>query len=218
MLKKLFLTFIALCFILFGSLILMMGYVFNNPEKVFTAFNSMTEKFMEAQDYEETEEFFIQGIDVLKISAQRVDVNVQTYDGTSLKILLRGKVPRFDSGPYILQTPDSNALHVELHEPLASQWVQLTVNGQDYTKESDSQLQAEIYLPVSFKKQVSISTLSGAVTLNLPENAVYETNLKSVSGAIKNELKNKPTSNIQLEEVGHIEVSTETGSIMVKSL
>lgn len=218
MLKKIFLTFIALFFILFGSLILMMGYVFNNPEKVFTAFSSMTEKFMDAQAYDENEEFFIQGIETLKISTQRVDINVQTYEGSLLKISLHGKVPRFDSGPYIVQTPDKNDLLVELHEPLASQWIQFNVNGQEYTKESDSQLQADIYVPLSFKKPLKIVSKSGSVTLRLPENVIYETDLKSVSGTITDEQKNKPTSNINPEEVGRIEVSTEKGSITVKPL
>jgi hypothetical protein len=216
MLKKLFLGFIAICFILFGSLILMMGYVVTNPGSVFTVFNSMTEKFMEAQSYEEHEEFFIQGLESLKISTQAVDVNVHIYEGSSLKISLHGKVPRFDSGPYIVQTPEKNSLHVELHEPLASQWVQLNINGQEYTKESDSQLQAEVYVPASFKKILSIESGSGAVTLNLPATAFYETDLKSVAGKIQNDLNNKPTSDLKPEEVGRIEVSTEKGAIYVK--
>ncbi|KYG66131.1 hypothetical protein AZI86_03455 [Bdellovibrio bacteriovorus] len=218
MLKKIFLTFIALFFILFGSLILMMGYVFNNPEKVFTAFSSMTEKFMDAQDYEEHEEFFIQGIETLKISTQAVDLNVQTYEGSSLKISLHGKVPRFDSGPYILQTPEQNGLLVELYEPQASQWIQFNVNGQEYTKESDSRLQADIYVPQSYKKTLNISSKDGSVTLKLPETAIYETDLKSASGEITNELKEKPTSNINPQEVGRIEVSTDKGSITLQPL
>lgn len=218
MLKKIFLTIIALFFILFGSLILMMGYVFNNPEKVFTAFSSMTEKFMDAQDYEEHEEFFIEGIDSLKISTQRVDIKVQTYEGSYLKISLHGKVPRFDSGPYILQTPEQNALLVELHEPQASQWIQFNVNGQEFTKETDSRLQADVYLPLSFKKTLRINNKNGSVTLILPETAIYETDLQSISGEITNELKEKPTSNINPQEVGRIEVSTEQGSITLKPL
>lgn len=219
MLKKLFLTFIALVFILFGSLILMMGYVFNNPEKVFSAFNTMADKFMQSQDYKESEDFFIQGFETLRISSQRVDISVFIYNGISLKVLLHGKVPHFDSGPYILQTSDRSTLNVELHEPLASHWVQWNINGQEVTKESDSELKADIYVPESFKKSLSISTKSGSVLMQIPPRALYELNLQSVAGTIKNDFESPTTkADLRAEEVGRIEISTERGSITVKPL
>ncbi len=216
MLKKIFLSFIALCFILFGSLILMMGYVFNNPEKVFSAFSSVTDKFMEGQAYEENEEFFIQGIETLKITSSRVDLNVKMYEGSALKISLHGKVPRFDSGPYILQNSENNFLHVELHEPVASQWVQFNVNGHEMTKESDSHLQADVYVPKTFKKQILLQTGDGHVNLALPADSMYELDLKSVVGRIENNFEMEKTE-VNPDDVGHIEVSTEKGGIQVQA-
>lgn len=197
----------------------MMGYVFNNPEKVFSAFSSVTDKFMDGQAYEENEEFFIQGIETLKITSSKVDIHVRPYNGSSLKISLHGKVPRFDSGPYILQNSEKSSLHVELHEPVASQWVQFNVNGHEMTKESDSHLQADVYVPEDFKKQISIETQNGAVQLSLAAESLYELDLKSVSGKIQNSFEmKKPTAEVKPEEVGRIDVSTEKGTITVQAL
>jgi hypothetical protein len=218
MLKKLFMGFIAICFILFGSLILMMGYVFTNPGSVVSVFNSMTDKFVDSQEHDENEEFFIQGLENLHINSQKVDINLHTYSGASLKIRLHGKVPRFDSGPYIQQEQDNDSLIVELHEPVASQWVQFNINGHTYTKESDSNLTADIYVPDTFKKKVIIFSRFGNVTLNLPREGFYETDLSSESGKIQDDLKIQPTADIKPESVGHISVSTGTGSITVKPL
>lgn len=216
MLKKVFLTLIALFFILFGSLILMMGYVFNNPEKVFTAFNSMTEKFMESQPYEETEEFFIQGLKTLSIHSKKVDVNIHIYDGSTLKVAIHGKIPRFDSGPYItLEKQDAESLVIDLPAPTASQWVQMNINGHEYATESDADLTAEVYLPASFKKNFLVKTETGDINLDLDGNEIYELDLSSNSGQITNNQKN-PTSPVDLQEVGKIKISTDKGSILVK--
>lgn len=218
MLKKFFLGLIALFFVLFGSLILLMGYVFNNPDSVFKAFNSVTEKFIQAQDYEEKEEFFLQGIEQINLNARHVDLHLQTYSGTTLKILLHGKVPRFEKGPFILQTANKNILHIEFQEPLASQWLQMNINGEEITTKSDSQLQADIYLPESFKNLVKLETHEGHIELRLPELNLYEIDLQSISGQIDNRLKQKPTPETQPQDVGHIKIQTTTGSILVEPL
>lgn len=218
MLKKFFLGLIALFFVLLGSLILLMGYVFNNPDSVFNAFNSVTEKIIQAQDYEEKEEFFLQGIDQITFDSRQVDLNIRTYSGTTLKILLQGQVPRFERGPFILQTTDKSALHIQFQEPMASQWLQMNINGEEVTTKSDAQLRADIYLPQSFKNKVSVETRGGHVELRLPETDLYELDLQSISGKIDNRLKQKPTSEIQPQDVGHIKIQTNTGSILVEPL
>lgn len=217
MLKKFFLGLMALFFVLLGSLILLMGYVFNNPQSVFTAFNTVTDKFFQGQKYEEKEEFFIQGMDTLSFTSRHTDMKVKTYSGSTIKVLLQGRIPRFEQGPYILQTAEGSQLHIDFQEPLASQWIQMNINGQEVTQESDAKLIAEIYIPESFKKQIHIQSKSGSVSLALPEEKAYELDLQSVSGKIENLLKQKPTSDIQSHEVGHIQIQTEQGSIKVEA-
>lgn len=218
MLKKLLLGLGALFFILMGSLILIMGYVFNNPDSVFTAFHSMTEKILQGQKYEEKAEFFLQGMDRIVINSNGVDLHVRTYSERTMKILLQGKVPRFENGPFIIQSADQNELHVQIHEPVASNWVQMNVNGQVTTQESDARLVAEIYLPESYKKHVELETRSGRVELQLPEHILYELDLQSVSGAVTNNLKQVTTGEIQPQDVGHIKVQTTEGPISVEPL
>lgn len=218
MLKKFFLGLVALFFVLLGSLILIMGYVFNNPDSVFNAFNSVTEKIIQAQDYEENEEFFLQGIEHITFNSRQVDLKIQTHSGTTLKILLQGQVPRFEQGPFILQTTEKNTLNIHFQEPMASQWLQLNINGQEVTTKSDARLHADVYLPQSFKNQVSVETREGHVELRLPEADLYEIDLQSISGKIDNRLTQKPTSEIQPKDVGHIKIQTNTGSILVEPL
>ncbi len=71
MLKKLLMGFAALFLVLVGGLILMMGYVFNHPESIFDAFNSVTSKLTQGEAYEEKEEYFLQGIKNLHITSGR---------------------------------------------------------------------------------------------------------------------------------------------------
>ncbi|WP_374075408.1 hypothetical protein [Bdellovibrio bacteriovorus] len=215
MLKKFLLGLGALFFILVGSLILIMGYVFNNPDSVFNAFNSVTDKILQGQKYEENEEFFLQGMNRLTLSARRVDLSLKVHAGNTLKVHMHGKVPRFEQGPFVLQTAEKDAVHIQFQEPIASSWIQMNVNGQELTKESDSKLKADVYLPESFKGQVTIETRDGNVHLQIPEDLLYELELQSVSGKIQNNLKTKPVAEILPQEVGHIKVQTTEGSISV---
>lgn len=217
MLKKIFLAIIALFFILFGGLFLLMGYVFNNPEKVFNAFTNMTEKFLDGQSYEEKDEFFIQGIQSLEISARAGKVEVKTYPGSTLKIRLSGKIPRFEQGPFIQQIAEGPALNLKIHEPAASHWVQLHVNGEEITQESNSQIESEIFVPESFKGKLTVKTKTAPVKMILSSERLYEVELFSKSGEIANTLNQKPTSEVNTQEVGHIVVITDSGSIQISS-
>ncbi|KHD89138.1 MAG: hypothetical protein OM95_04730 [Bdellovibrio sp. ArHS] len=217
MIKKILMGLAALFFILVGGLVLIMGYVFNNPESVLTAFHSVTDKFMQGQKYEEPGEFFLQGISQLNLQARRVDLVIRTHTGPTLKVLLHGKVPRFEPGPFIVQMTEQNALRVDFQEPLASNWIQMNVNGEEFTQESDAKLTADIYLPQSFKGKIFVKTEEGKVTLRLPEDLLYETDVQSVSGKITNTLKQKTTSEILPQEVGHIKIQTESGEIVVEN-
>lgn len=217
MLKKLLLAAAALFFILAGSLMLLMGYVFNNPGTVFNAFNSVADRFLQGQTHEENEEFFLQGMDEILISSRTVDVDLRTYSGSTLKIRLSGKVPRFEEGRYIQQTAEQSRLHLELLEPLASHWIQMNVNGQELSKSTDSHLKAEVYVPETFKKQIRIETREGHVTLRLPPTILYELDLQSISGPIDNSLKQEPVAGVEPTEVGRIQVQTVEGPITVES-
>lgn len=218
MLKKIFLSVIALFFVLFGSLFLLMGYVFNNPEKVFSAFTSVTDRFLEGQDYHEKEEFFIQGIDTLQITGLRGTINLFIYDGPTLKLETQGKVPRFEQGPFILQNAEGDVLTLKIAEPQASHWIQMHVNGEEVTRESNSELQSTVYLPEKFKGRIILKTSSGGVNIKLAENQIYELDLQSQTGTISNTLKQKPTSNLNQNEVGSIKVTTQSGPITVEAL
>lgn len=216
MLKKLLMAAVALFFILAGGLMLLMGYVFNNPGTVFNAFNSVADRFLQGEAHEENEEFFLQGMEELQLSSRRVEMEVRFHKGSTLKVRLSGKVPRFEEGKFILQTTEKNRLQVTFLEPLASHWIQMNVNGQELSKTTDSQLKAEIYLPESYKNHINIETQEGAVTLHLPKDALYELDLQSVQGIISNRMEASPSLQVEPQNVGHIQVRTVEGAITVE--
>ena len=217
MLKKLLLASAALFLILLGSLILMMGYVFNHPESIFNAFNSVTAKFTQGEKYEEKEEYFLQGIRQLSIKGHNSSLQVIPYNGATLKIELTGTIPRFERGPFLSQLGDGEQLAIEVHEPVASNWVHININGQENTTSSDTALSAKIYLPQTYRGVVSFTTKKGNVELLVPKEKFYQLDLQSTEGRILNELAKTIPPGIQASEVGELHISTTSGNITVKN-
>ncbi len=216
MLKKLILAGIAFIFILVGSLILIMGYVFTNPDSVFTALDRISEKFMQGQTYEEKGEFFLQGIDELLVTSRNVEIQLLHHDGPTLKVLLSGEIPRFESGPYINQELEQNTLHLQLTEPLTGQWLQMNVNGEEKTQVSATKLVAKFYLPKQYKKSVSIHTTNAPVLIQLTSESMYEFNLESRTGTIDDQALQKIDTPMQPDQVGKLKVKTDTGNIKIE--
>lgn len=215
MLKKLLLGFAALFLVLVGSLLLMMGYVFNHPESIFNAFNSVTAKLTQGEPYEEKAEFLLQGLHSLQVNSGRAHIELIPYDGPTLKLELTGKIPRFERGPFIVQGGDPGNLILEIHEPLASNWVHINVNGHESSSVSDSSLAVKIYLPKSYLAPLSIENIEGSVDVSVPKDKLYEFDLQSRTGKIENDTK--ITAGINPAEVGKIRIVTTSGNISIKN-
>ncbi|MGE5086534.1 MAG: hypothetical protein ACM3MG_09560 [Bacillota bacterium] len=203
---------LAIFFILVGSLILMIGYTIYNPHSIFTAFDKVTTHFTRGEPYSENGEFFLQGIKALHIKSSRMKLEIVPYSGNTLKISLDGKVPRFEHGPFILERATESEVTIELHEPIASQWIHMNINGQEVTEESNSVLVGKIYLPRSFKGSATIETDSGPVEMTLPKDQFYEFDLQSTSGKIENQAVIDSTLPVPAE-VAKIHILTTTGNI-----
>lgn len=216
MLKKFILAGIALILILVGSLILIMGYVFTNPDSVFTALDKISEKFMQGQNYEEKGEFFLQGVDHLVITSRNVEIQLIHYDGATLKVLLEGEIPRFENGPYIQQELEQNSLHLQLTEPLTGQWMQMNINGEEKTQVSTTRLIAKIYLPEQYNKKISIHTKSAPASALLSQSALFELDLESRLGKIENQAVQN-TETLAREHIGTLKIKTDTGNIKVNT-
>lgn len=215
MLKKLILAGIAFILVLVGSLILIMGYVFTNPDSVFTALDRISEKFMQGQPYEEKGEFFLQGVDDLVITSRNVEIQLIHYDKNTLTVLLEGEIPRFEKGPYIHQELEQNSLHLQVTEPLTGQWLQMNINGEEKTQVSATRLTANIYLPKSFNKKISVYTKTAPVSALLFKSSVFELDLESRLGKIENQaVQNIET--LSQEQVGTLKIKTESGNIKIE--
>ncbi|HEX7672759.1 MAG TPA: hypothetical protein VF412_01240 [Bdellovibrio sp.] len=217
MLKKLLFGFAALFLILVGSLILMMGYVFNHPQSIFDAFNSVTSKLTQGEPYEEKSEFFLQGIKTLHFTSGRANLQVIPYDGPTLKMELTGKIPRFERGPFIAQGGSPTHLVLEIHEPLASNWVHININGHESSSVSDSSLLAKIYLPKTYQGEVTVENIEGSVEVLMPKGKLYEFDLQSGTGKIDNQIAGQPLEGINPAEVGKMHIVTTSGNILIKN-
>lgn len=216
MLKKLILAAFALFLVFAGGLILMAGYVLNNPQSVFTAFTKVTNKFIQGEAYEEHEEFLLQGIQNLKIETRSLKVEALPYDGATLKVSIEGEIPRFERGPFIVQEAAGDNLALTLHEPLASQWVSVNVNGEEYAQGTDSKLTAKIYYPTAYKGHIFIETKEGPVHIQMPAAIPFELDLKSVTGKITNSVDSTHYTAPADGIIGKITISTDTGEITAK--
>ena len=215
MLKKFILAGIAFIFILVGSLILIMGYVFTNPDSVFTALDRISEKFMQGQTYEEKGEFFLQGVDELLITSRNVEIQLLHHDGPTLKVLLSGEIPKFESGPYLIQELEQNSLHLQLNEPLTGQWLQMNINGEEKTQVSTTKLIAKVYLPDGYHGNIQIHTKGAPVSARLPTNSVFELDLESQFGKIENQA-NQEVNIATSDKVGTLKIKTESGNIKIE--
>lgn len=210
------LAFAACFLILVGTGILTMGYFFNHPTSIFNAFDSFTSKLTEGEAYEETEEYFLQGIKSADIAAESTSIEVIPYDGTLLKISISGKVPHFEKGPFLVQSGDPDHLTVEIHEPVASTWVHVNINGHNSELSSDTSLNAKIYLPKNFMRDFTVTTNQGHVKVSAPKNKIYEFDLESNSGEIKNLIATDNTKILNPNEVGKMRIITNSGSILIE--
>ncbi len=210
------LAFAACFLILVGAGILTMGYFFNHTTSIFNAFDSFTSKLTEGESYEENEEYFLQGIKAIDIISENTSVEVLPYDGTLLKIVMSGKIPHFEKGPFIIQSGDPENLIVELHEPVASTWVHININGHNSELSSDVSLKAKIYLPKNFVNDFKITTNQGPVKVFAPKDKIYEFDLESNSGEIKNLVVTDTSKILNPAEIGKIHVTTNSGNILVE--
>ncbi|AHI06924.1 hypothetical protein BDW_12120 [Bdellovibrio bacteriovorus W] len=202
MLKKVILGLAALFFIFIGGLILLMSYAFNNPDRIFDALTSVTDRVMQGQPYEENGEFFLQGIETLNIQSRSVPVKIFNHTGNTMKIKLQGKVPRFDKGPFIAENLLNSSLALQIQEPLASNWMNLNINGEEYSASTDSELTASIYIPESYAGKLEIGTASASIDMTIGESKIYEIEIQTKSGEIKNDYApSAPTADAKVSPV-----------------
>ncbi len=213
MLKKLFLGIIALFFILAGGLFLLMGYVFNNPDRVFHAFTKMTSQFTKGEKYEESEEYLLLGIREVTLRTKGVSLEVIPYSGSTLKISIEGEVPRFERGPFLYQESVETSLVIDIHEPVASQWISMNMNGEELTHSSNVQLKAKIYYPETFAGNLDVITENGSVHLKVPLQTPFELSLNTQEGKIKNDVNADIYKDLTITSMGKISVLTKTGDI-----
>ncbi|QDK46779.1 hypothetical protein DOM22_17265 [Bdellovibrio sp. ZAP7] len=215
MLKKLIMGAIALFFIFVGSMIILIGYTVYNPNSIFTAFNKVTRHFAAGEDHKEQEEYFLQGIRTIQMRSDRMPIHVRTYNGSTLKVLVEGKAPRFEKGPFISQITEPGQLNLELHDPMSTHWIHLNINGEEYTEESDSKLEASVYLPEKYAGTLQLQSQSGDIEFVVDKNQIFEFELKSEIGKIDNRAQMNPAAATSLDQVAKIHILTTSGNITV---
>lgn len=216
MLKKLILAAFALFLVFAGGLILMAGYVLNNPQPVISAFTKVTNKFIQGEAYQENEEFLLTGIENVKVQVRSLKVEMLPYDGATIKVALEGEIPRFERGPFIEQEAVGENLAISIHEPLASQWISVNVNGEEYAQGTDSKLIAKVYYPTNYKGHLYIETREGPVNIQMSQTIPFELDLKSTTGKITNKVDSSAYVAPSDGKIGKITIQTDSGEILAQ--
>lgn len=216
MLKKIFLALVALFFIFIGAIWMLFSYVKSNPDVISSTLERTIQHFTAGEPYEETHEELLKDIQHVSIGTANAPIEVHFTNETSLKVLYTGKVPKSESGPFVVSQIDGVKMTLILKEPLSSHFFQMNINGQDLTKSSDSELMAKIFVPKSYKGTLRIESKSSPVTIRTPQDLPLQFDLQSVRGNVEN-LATPPGGTIDTNEIAIIQVQTNSGNILVKS-
>ncbi len=195
----------------------MMGYFFTHPSSIFNAIDSVTTKLTEGEAYEETEEYFLPGIKSLEFLSEQTNIEVLPYDEPNLKVQVSGKIPHFERGPFLFQTGEGSALSLEIKEPIASNWVHININGRNSQLSSDSRLTAKIYLPKRYLGNLTIETNEGEVKFFSSKDKMYEFDLQSLTGSIKNQEPSIDPKILNPANVSKVKITTNSGNILIEN-
>lgn len=215
MLKKIFLGMIALFFIFIGGVWLLFSYVKSHPDSVMQSIEKMVQHFTAGQAYEEKSEDSLFEIQDILIRSGQSPIEIIASDRPSLEILYSGKVPKAESGPFIIRHTEGVKLGIVLKEPMSSHLFQMNINGQDMARSSDVALKAQIFLPKKFHGALRIETESASVEMKAATNHAYEFYLQSARGTVEN-LVAPPSGVLNPSEVTSIHILTTSGTISIK--
>lgn len=212
---RIFKAIIAVILIFLGLSILGVVYLFKNPEKIHQGFEYLVEKSLSGKDYQENEEFFLQGIETVSIDAPQVDINVRYGEGDSLKVFLKGQVSVFDGGPFIASRNITNSLNLNIQTNISSGF-RLNINGEEINSNKNL-LVAEIVVPTSYKNKVAVITHSGNIRVAIPAGVLTQVSADSRSGEILNSYQPQVTEPTDIQSVGSLELRSNLGNISVQN-
>ena len=214
MLKKIFLALLALFFIFIGSVWLLISYVRNHPDFLSQSVEKAIHHFTAGVPYEEKHEEVLHNIQHVLIQSQNAPLEIHMTDKTSLQILFQGKVPKSESGPFIISQTQGVKTEINLREPISSHFFQMNINGQNWAQQSDSELKAQVYVPKSFKGTLRIQTQQANVEIIAPNESPIQFDLKSNRGNIENLLA-PPGGPLDPNQITIIEVQSHSGNISI---
>lgn len=214
-LVRIFKAIIAVILILSGLSIFGVVYLFRNPDKISRGFDYLVEKSLSGRAHQENEEFFLQGIENIRINAPHMDVRLRFEDTPNLKILLIGQVSVFDSGPFIQSHTHNSELLLDLQTHISSNF-RVNINGQEVRPKTE-QINVDIVVPKNYNNSLNVLTHSGQINVTIPKDVLIQVKADSRAGEIKNTYAPDIKNPTDVESVGSLDIRSNLGSITIQN-
>lgn len=211
-LVRIFKAMFAMLLILAGLTVIGVIYLFKNPEKISQGFNYVIEKGMSGKVYEENEEYFLQGIQKIRVDAPQINIHIRYGNTSTMKVFLKGRISIFDGGPFLVSRNVQDELLLNVQTNINSQ-LRVNINGEDIQPQAEA-LGLDILLPEAYKNSVSVLTHTGSIQASIPDDVFILVNAKTQNGEIKNSYRPK-TNPTDSSAVGSLELNSNLGNITI---
>ncbi len=176
-----------------------------NPEFVGTLFSQLGKKLEDSIEHDEVKEEDLHDVRRLKVISLHGDLEIQPYEGDTLRVQYFGKVPKGETQDLIEIASHGDEMAIKLHSPPSHQNFSIQWNNsQKSLVVSDVGLTAKVFLPRKFAGALRVQSTSGDIDIkNLELRELYIT---SISGDV--ELEKLKVEGIKIE-VTHGDINSE---------
>lgn len=181
-----------------------LAYIFTSmaertdPHYMEKVFMRLGQRMGEGKNYDEFAEEDLHDIKRLRILNANADLEIQRYDGDTLKISYTGKIPKGEEARLIEVDSHLGTTSVRLGFPehrsfFHFQWNN-NIKGINY---SDAELTAKLYIPRNYTGSLDVRTAKGNV--DLTDLHLNDLNVKSALGDV--EIENVQAQDLQIDMV-----------------
>ncbi len=215
MLKKIFLSLLALSFIVIGSCSLFGGYLLFHPEVAGRGIEWFTAQTLKSRPFNEQQDYFLQGIRDITIQSSSVPIELGIYDGDALNVEINGEVTGDITSLLSEQVVDDKLL-LKILSPDSFMSFHLNINGQEYRPSQKHPVKAKILIPKKFKDKMTIQTQEAPVDAFLSDDFIIQLNLRSETGSVHSQWKPKSLPKLSDQTaMGTLDIQSERGNINV---
>ncbi len=139
----------------------------NDPDFFDKSFAKLRDKINEGKSYEETFEEDISNVKTVFLNTVSSDIEVSTYEGSTLKMSYSGQVPKDEAGPLVKIALNNDSLTLNAFPARTNSFLRFQWDSTDKSfGMTDKPMTTKILLPQTFKGAVVIKTTYGDIDFN----------------------------------------------------